>query len=217
MKYDNYFFVVDVETGGLPEKLRMQATTEVALTELAFVVVENESLEIIDKGKWIFKPYKPDLIYHPEAAKVSGIDKAFCEKNGLEMGEAFKEILNFIKQYKSSKKYIKHYLVGQNILKFDLDFIINLFALNNTNINEYFDDNVFDTLVFSRLKFIEARSFSLISNCQMAGITLIDAHRAMNDTIATAELWIHFLKSLRDKNAKTNVQDGFRFRDQFQI
>lgn len=215
MKYDNFFFVVDVETGGLPSKLRMEATTEVALTELAFVVIDNRSLEIIDQQSWVFKPYKQDLIYQPEAARVSGIDKAFCDKNGLHMKEAFKDILGFINSYK--KRGRKHYLVGQNIIKFDLDFIVNLFNLNKTDIHDYFENDVFDTLTFSRLKFIEAKSFSLASSCQMANITLIDAHRAMNDTIATAELWIHFMKSLRDENAKINTTSEFRFRDKFQI
>ncbi len=218
MKYDNYFFVVDVETGGLPSKLKKAAVSEVALTELAFVVIDNASLKIIDKKSWLFKPYKEDLIYDPQAAKVSGIDKKFCEKNGLDMKEAFSEMIDFINSYK--RKNRKHYLVGQNINNFDLEFIINLFALNKFDISKYFASDVFDTMIWSRLKFVEAPSFSLSSNCQMANITLVDAHRAMNDTIATAELWIYFLKNLRglEKDKGNQQPNSFRFRDtKFQI
>ena len=189
-----------------PARLKKEATTQVALVELAIVVVDNVKLKIIDKRSWLFKPYKEDLIYTEEAAKVSGITKKFAEENGIEMKQAFLEIRDFINQYK--KKNRKHILVGHNIIKFDLDFIVNLFILNNSDATKYFDSTIYDTLHFSRLKFVEAISFNLIVSCQMSNVTLVDAHRAMSDTISTAKLWISFVRSLRSMDIKVVSPKG---------
>ena len=215
MKYDNYFFVIDTETGGLPSRLKKNATTQVALVELAIVVVDNVKLKIIDKKSWLFKPYAEELIYTEEAAKVSGITKQFAEENGMKMGQAFSEIKNFIGQYK--KKNRKHILVGHNIIKFDLEFIVNLFLMNNSDASKYFDDNVCDTLLFSRLKFVEALAFNLSVSCQMSNVTLVDAHRAMSDTISTAKLWISFLSSLRDRYIQASSPKPVTKNTQFKI
>ena len=73
--YKNTIFVCDVETGGLPSALKKRAVHEVALTEIAFVVLDNVSLERVDKKSWLIKPYHSDLIYDPKAAEVSNITK----------------------------------------------------------------------------------------------------------------------------------------------
>jgi len=108
MKYDQPIIVTDVETGGLPSKLKKQATLEVALTEIAFVVIDNNSLEIIDERSYLFKPYSKDLIYDPEAAKVSGITLTMLEEKGLPMNEAFHDTDKFLPSYiKGRNRYFQ--------------------------------------------------------------------------------------------------------------
>lgn len=214
MKYDQPIIVTDVETGGLPSKLKQPATTKVALTELAFVVIENESLEIIDKKSWLFKPYSNDLIYEKEALVVSGISLDLLNSKGLEMKEAFFDIKNFLNKYIKGRN--KPYLSGHNVVSFDLEFIINLFEMNSEDISKYFNDNILDTLLMCRLSLVDRPKFNLASCCEAYGIEHVDAHRALSDTIATSKLLIELLKRLRSESSD-NKKRNKRFRDTFEF
>jgi DNA polymerase III epsilon subunit-like protein len=55
MKYNHRFLVLDTETGGLLSKGK-EATIDIALTEIGVVVVDSESLEIINEHSWLIKP-----------------------------------------------------------------------------------------------------------------------------------------------------------------
>lgn len=83
MKYNNTFIALDSETGGFPGA-ESPATITVALTEVALVPIDNESLEIVNKYSFLIKPYADDLIYSEGAAKVSGISKQMCIDEGIE-------------------------------------------------------------------------------------------------------------------------------------
>lgn len=211
MKYNNIYLVCDVETGGLPDKLKKQATHEVALTEIAFVAIDSETLEIVDQKSWLFKPYRPDLIYEQEAVQVSGISLDFLKENGLEMKEAFKDILKFLSFQRRGKNLPK--LVGHNIKNFDLAFITGLFELNEVDITQYFNGDVYDTMDWARDKWIDGR-FNLQSVCQRFGIEHVSAHRALPDTIATAKVFIKFIQLLR---AEQITEKKEKFRDTFKF
>lgn len=213
MKYNNVYVVCDVETGGLPDKLKKEATLEVALTELAFVSVDAESLEIIDQKSWLFKPYKNDLIYEKEALTVSNISLELLEESGIEMSKAFKEIEQYLSYQKRGRNLPK--LVGHNIKNFDLPFIENLFTLNKANVLKYFNGDVYDTLEWARDKWVEGK-FNLQTVCQRFGIEHVSAHRALSDTIVTAKVWIKFLKLLRAEQV-TEKKDKFRDSFKFEI
>lgn len=212
MKYDSYYVTVDVETGGLPKQLKKKATLEVALTEVAFVVVSNPELEIVDKKSWLIKPYGKDTIYQEEAAKVSGITKQMLEKEGQEISQVFREICDFLKKYKKGNKL--PIFVGHNLRNFDADFMIGLFEMFKTDISKFVDEDLEDTMEWMRKKFVEAPSFNLASCTQMANIDHVQAHRALPDTIATAKLWIYLLKCLRGEGVETKKK---RFRDTFRF
>ena len=201
MKFDHCFLVVDVETGGIPSLLNAEAVTQVALVEIAIIAVDNISLEIVDKKSWVIKPYADDLIYTKEAAAVCGMDRDFCEKNGLEMKDVFKEFLAFTKQFTKGRK--KPILVGHNIQQFDLEFIINFFKLNKNDASKFYNEYVADTLDYSRLKWPNSINYKLATCCQNANITLANAHKALIDTIATAKLWSYFVKCLRSESTET--------------
>lgn len=212
MKYDNYYIVCDTETGGLPKQLKKKATLEVALTEVAFVVVSNPELEIVDKKSWLIKPYNKDVIYQEEAAKVSGITKQMLEKEGQEIGQVFKEICDFLKKYKKGNRL--PIFVGHNFRNFDLEFILNLFEMFKIDITKFVEEDLEDTMEWMRKKFVESSSFNLASCTQMANIDHVQAHRALPDTIATAKLWIYLLKCLRGEGVEVKKK---RFRDTFRF
>ena len=50
-----------------------------------------------------------------------------------------------------------------------------------------------DTILMSRSKLSHLRAHNLKSSCGYLGIELIDAHRAVNDTIATAQVFLKLL------------------------
>ena len=172
MKYNNTILCLDCETGGLCSVLKKQATLEVALTELAIVAIDNETLEIVDKFSCLFKPYKKDLIYEPKALEVSHITLDMLDEDGIEMKDAFSQIESFIKKHTKGK--LKPIMAGHNVIKFDLDFIVGLFELNKKSAEDYFDDFILDTLQLSRLKLIEAPKFNLASCLQTHQIDIVE-------------------------------------------
>jgi len=202
MSYKLPYFVIDTETGGLPDKLKKQATTEVALTELAVVVLDNVTLKVIDKGSWLIKPYKEGLIYDPYAAKASGIDKKMCEEQGIDFEQAFKEFLELIKRNLKATKTKKGYLVGQKFIEFDLDFILNMFDYFLFDASEYFSTDFKDTMVFSRDKWPEENKHNLQVISERLGIPYVDAHRALADAEMTAKVFTEFMKLLRGETVK---------------
>lgn len=213
MKYDQPIIVMDVETGGLPSRLKKQATHEVALTEIAFVAVDNISLEIVDQLNILFKPYKDGLIYDPEAAKVSGIGLDLLNSQGIEMSEAFKTIDKFISRFIKGRN--KPYMCGHNIVNFDLEFIVNLFELNKKDASNYFDEFILDTLWLSRLAIVENPKFNLAACCEYYGIEHVNAHRALPDTIVTAKLLISILKRMRSQASEGKVEKRYRHSFEF--
>lgn len=212
--YKNYIFVADVETGGLPAKLKKEAVHEVALTEIAWVVIDNVTLDIVDKKGWLIKPYKEGLIYESAAAKVSGIDKQICESEGVTIQEAFQETLSLLKKYKRGRNL--PYLAGQNILKFDLDFIEGFFDFNKKDAAKFFNPDIIDTVLWSRLRWPEEGKHNLAAISERCGLEHTEAHRALSDTIITAEVIINFLKNMRGEGNKETKSEK-RFRETFEI
>lgn len=214
--YKNTIFVVDVETGGLPSVLKKKAVHEVALTEIAFVVVDNVSLEIIDKKSWLIKPYDPDLIYDPKAAEASNITKEMCEEYGEDIKTVFKDILALIKKHKRGSK--KPILAGQNIIKFDLDFIENLFEYCGQDISKYFDEEIVDTVRWSRhYRWPEEGKHNLAVIAERCGLEHTQAHRALPDTIITAQIVCQFISNMRGNGNKSEEKKETRFRESFEI
>jgi len=75
-------------------------------------------------------------------------------------------------------------LVAHNAT-FDMAFLRKYAALNNY----YFDNSVMDTLVLARQK-LHLKKYKLINLCEKFQIPLNGAHRALNDAIATAKVFI---------------------------
>lgn len=210
--YQN-FIVIDTETGGLPNKTK-KAVFDIALTEIALVVVSKD-LEIIDQYSWMIKPYKDDLIYSEEAAKASGITKSMCEEQGLDIKEVCSNVVDIFKKYKVGSKM--PVLLGHNFIKFDSEFMINLFDFCKLDLLKYVNPVPEDTIKWSRLAWTESVDYTLGTCCENAGITLQNAHRALTDTVATAKLWIVFMKRLRSSSIVSNEGKTNSFRKKFEL
>ena len=77
-------------------------------------------------------------------------------------------------------------LIGHNIKGFDMIFLVG--EGNRTRWN--FDNEVLDTLELSRKYIFGVKNYKLGTLCEKLGIKLENAHRAIYDTIANAELFI---------------------------
>lgn len=249
----NYYAVCDTETGGLLSKTK-QAVFDVALTEIAFVIVNNEA-EIVDKASWLIKPYSEDAEYGAVAAQVSGISKQMCEEQGTDIYQACNEIIAFLKKYRVGKNL--PIVVGHNFQDFDTPFVQNLFEFCEQDIckslkpikssyvateglsklcNNYSKKDeelvvnlvaildkvqkieVIDTLTECRKIWPESANYKLGTCCGRMGVELIDAHRALPDTISTAKLWGKILKNMR--GVGSSEQGGptlERYRDKFEM
>ena len=210
--YQNYI-VTDCETGGLPGKTSA-AFDDIALTEIAIVVV-NSKLEQVEEFSWLIKPYKEDLIYSKGAEIASGISKEMCEKQGEDLQKVFLEIKQVFNKYKDGRSL--PVILGHNFVNFDSNFFINMFRFFKDDLTKYVNNEPEDTIKWARLMWPESLNYKLGTCVERAGITLTNAHRALSDTKATAELWIHFMKNLRGLSVTSVENQPKKFRESFEL
>ncbi len=214
MRYDNRLIALDTETGGLINK-KQAATIDVALTEVAMVSVCAEKLIILEQDSWLIKPYDDGLIYTARAEQVSGISKQLCINEGIDVELVYKHCLKFLKSNKMGSK--KPILWMQNKV-FDIPFMVNLFLLFGDDFWKHIE-RVEDTLHWARLKWVESSDYKLGTIASNLELDLVEAHRAMPDTIATAKIVIKFIKSLRGAGSQqTNESQSVkRIRDDYKF
>lgn len=192
------YIVLDVETGGIITGNKL-AVLDVALTEVALVYVRNGE-EIIGTYSNLIKPYIKTAEYNPKAAEVSGISKEDCLKQGIEIKQVVKDFIDFIGVHCKTKT--KPILVGHNLREFDSYFIENMFAFAGKNLYDYVQTILIDTLEEAWKIFPERDDdFKLGTICRAFDVELMDAHRALPDTVANAEVWIKMLQRYRNKNS----------------
>ena len=214
--YKNWISI-DVETGDLISSTK-RAVFDVALTEIALVSI-NQDLEIVDKASWLIKPYKEGLIYAKGAEIASGISKQMVEEQGYELSVVIKGVIDFFKKNKVGGKL--PVVLGHNMIRFDAPFIINMFEFCKEDLSKYIQPKFEDTLEWGRMCWTTSNNYKLGTCCENAGITLVDAHRALTDATSTAALWIYFQKRLRGEGQVT-ISESITtttktFREQFQL
>lgn len=205
------YIVFDCETGGFdPDKNPIH--------EIAMISLDGKTLKEINRLETYIKPYD-DLITEDSALKVSGLKMRDVER-GLDKKEAVKMICAFMDEIKGSKFSTKFpILVGHNV-DFDISFLKSLLERSGKDLSKFANRVSVDTLADARRHNPDG---SLISGklgdvCERMGIKISQAHRAMPDTIATAELFRKFTQLMRDgsnknvdDNSKTKRRDKFQF------
>lgn len=208
-----YVIVQDYETGGLPNK-EMRPFLEVALCEVALVVVDMQSLTIVDEYQSLFKPhYKSGLIYQQEALNVNGLTMEMMETSGEDAKIIYKDIKGYFLKYKNPRHGA--IICGHNYTGFDHPFTVNMF--------DYFGDDVWsyvkwveDTQKLAYYASLEQSDYKLSTCCMENSIALTDAHRAIHDTRANAQLFISYIKRLRGEGVDKK-ESVFKEKFQFQI
>lgn len=218
-----YVCVADTETGGLPSKggkgkPEKKAFYDVALVEVALVVVDCINLKIVDEYNEIISPYKEDCEYSPGAESVHGLSKKYLEENGLDVKEVYKGVKSFMKTYANPK--IGTILAGHNFQLFDVPFFEGLFNFHGDNLWDYVKF-IEDTMKLGWYRAIEQENYKLGTCCTKEGVELVDAHRALTDTRANAKLFMKYIELLRGNGGgqvqKSTSLKPSRFRETFQL
>lgn len=223
MLYKNYYIVFDLETGGLWAHNN-------PIVEIALIVLDSEMKEI-ERYENFIKPYKDlngeILRIEQQALQANGIKLEEILEKGIDAKTLFKDLINIFKKYKYGK-WGKPILVGHNASNFDsafLEYLFNLYEEKGKTgqcpLYRYVEKFIFDTLAYARLRTgnIEVENYQLGTVCKGFEIELIDAHRAMVDTEANAELFKIFVKEIRGgKVEMTSSNDKkIKFREIFQF
>lgn len=213
-----YIIVSDTETGGIPGKDGELAFYDVALAEIAAVVIDIEKMEIVEKWSRIIKPYKDGLVYSKKALEVNGLTMTQIENNGTDVKEVCAEFIDLLTRYKNPR--IGAILAGHNFLPFDIPFIANMFEFCKKNLWQYVQF-VEDTMKLSWYRATEQMNYKLGTCCQIEGVDLVSAHRALADTVANAQLLLKYISYLRgdggNNSSSGKSEQNNSFRESFQL
>lgn len=212
----NYVIVYDFETGGLPNS-NSRAFYDVPCVEIAMSCIDLKSLEIINQKDMIFPyDYKEGLTYSEQATEVHGITKEVQEANFTPLKDIYKTCKEWFTKYKNPRQMCT--LVGHNIVAYDNPFLKNFFEFMGDDIDKYVRFYI-DTMNLAHISALEQIDYKLGTCCQLAGVDLVDAHRAQNDVNANAELFISYVRKLRGEGQSTTQESvqKKRYRDNFQL
>ncbi len=216
MAHEYFYIVYDFETGGLDPKKN-------PITEGAFIVLEPENLEEVFRYENHVQQYD-DLYYEPKALEYTGKTFEMIQKEGIPLKQFVNDISAMFKKYVNGRK-IKYYpiLVGHNSANFDRPFMRDIFSRMGLDIDDYVDGCEEDTMKRCISKFRYATDkpadFKLGSCCQYFGIELFEAHKAMPDVEATADLFRALMQLFREGNVSVSsgTTQKKAFRDTFQF
>lgn len=217
----NNIICIDFETGGLDP--RKNPVTQVALKGF----LSTDFSDVCEYTSYV-QPYD-NLSIEEAALKATGISFSDISK-GIDIKDCMKNIVeNFDKVKQLSGRNYKPILLGHNI-QFDLGFLLYAADKTKTDLSKVLDGKIdhrgnfcptyIDTLYLSRLMWTNDTSmskFNLSACCRKAQLEEFDAHSAMNDVIATKDLFIFLLNSMRNLNSENNEeQKETKFRNFFQ-
>ena len=169
----NSYVVFDIETTGLSS--RNDKITEIGAVKIVDGTIVDRFSQLVNPEREI-----PQVV-----VELTGISNAKVENE-----PTIEEVIP--KFYEFSKDSV---LVAHNA-KFDISFIRREYANNNLE----FSHPILDTLVLARALMTNMKRFNLGTLCKNLGVSLVGAHRAVNDAEATAAMFIKLIERFkRDK------------------
>lgn len=186
------------------------------VVEWAMSCVDLQTLEIIDQYSAILPyNYKEDLVgYSEEATAVHGITREIQEANSVPLKEIYKTMKTWFTKYKNPRQMCT--IAGHNFVSFDKPFLENFFSYMQDDINNYVRFWL-DTMNLAHLSALEQVDYKLGTCCQLAGVDLVEAHRAQQDVNANAMLLISYIKKLRGEGQVQGESKKVRFRNTFEL
>lgn len=201
------YLIHDCETGGLdPEKN--------PITQYACVVLDGVTLKEIDRYETFVKPYN-NLKIEQKALDSTMVTMSDVNR-GVTVKEFTKTVVELWKQNQVKSRIAdmgRLISVGHNV-PFDHSFInyALLFCGYENGMLDWFFPNFIDTFALGKMLWGVNREekLNLGACCERAKIKLTDAHGAMNDVEATADLFRWFIKRMRANKGVSVGEDGGR-------
>lgn len=180
-KKEKIYTIVDIETtGGMPNRDR--------ITEIAMVKIKNGV--ITDRYESLVYPERS---IPTEITRITGITNAMVEN-----APRFYEIAKNIVEFTEDAVFVAH-----NV-RFDYNFIREEFK----SLGYTFSKKVLCTVKLSRKVFPGLRSYSLGNLIQHFGISVANRHRAMDDVLATADIFLKILNRADHEEDIEHMVDG---------
>lgn len=209
MAYDCNYFVFDLETGGLITKEKGIPP----VTEIAICVVDGETLLDVAEYSSLVKPYVPLDNYTPMALNVSNITIDMLDREGKDANVIIQELISFIKKNSKKKKSI---LVAHNGDEFDIPIIDKFFTDHGEDLSKYVETKTsFDTMWLARAYKPTMAKFNLGSCLEDLNIDIQQAHRALNDTRATKDMFVKLMSNLRGLTSSRETINKTRIKFQY--
>lgn len=213
------YIVFDCETGGLDE-------TKNPITQFACVVLDGVTLKEIDRWETYVKPYA-GLKIEQEALDHTMVTMSDIN-SGVKLETFVGTMTKFFDQHRVKAKVREMgrlIPVGHNVT-FDIRFLNAALAYADyeEDLSEWLFPNLIDTFALGKMTFGVGKEreekLNLGACCERAKIKLTDAHGAMNDVEATAELFRWYVKKLRalkdsvssTENSRPKGNEFFEFR-----
>ncbi|CDZ75016.1 DNA polymerase III PolC-type [Peptoniphilus sp. ING2-D1G] len=175
--FDSYV-VFDIETTGFSPRTDK-------ITEIGAVKLKNG--KIIDKFSKLINPKK---VIPKRVEELTGLSNVLLENE-----PSIDEVI-----YDFSEFCNNSILVAHNA-KFDISFIKREFESHGIK----FDHSVLDTLSLARAVVKDSKRFNLSTLSKKLGVSLVGAHRAVNDAQATSEVFIKLLEIAKKEHGIEDI------------
>jgi len=212
----------DCETTGLksrshyytPKGKKEPVQGNAGIIEIAICPMNGELEDLPEYNSGIIS-LAEDREINQGALDANGISREQI-KNGKDPKEVAHEIKNYFK--KLNKTANKIILCGHNIDKFDIPFFVDFLSEQSVDLSKLVnEDYTIDTMWRAREVWPEQVNYKLGTCCQTAGISLMDAHRAINDTRANKELVKYLLLGERGQRGSGEAVEENKFRKTFEF
>ena len=220
----NPYIILDFETGGLKGSKN-------PITEIGAICITGDTLMEVGRYESYVQPYL-GYEYDPKALQFTGTTLEKLSQQGKPLEVVVKEFAALVKEWhnKTSGTHTKKpIIVGHNLGKFDKNFLQQIFVETKIDLRPLFEgeDNFYgkyepmyiDTILLSKLAFggdETMTSYNLTACVNKVGQSLADAHKAINDVIATKEMLIEYVNRLRS-NVSSGTSEKIRFRNNFRF
>ena len=172
LTYNQDYVVFDIETTGF-------SASKNKITEIGAVKITNGKITDV-----FSELINPQTYIHWKITEITGITDDMV-RNKKTIDDVLPRFLDFCK--------------GSILVAHNASFDVSFIKQNAENLHLEFSNEILDTLAFSRKLLPHLENHRLQTVAEAFGIKLLRAHRAKDDALATAKIFLNFENMLTSK------------------